>query len=263
MIGTTQDVTEEFNKNVQLNERYKELEQNIKELNEFNHVASHDLQEPLRKIQTFVSRLNDKEKGNLTDFGKEYLSRIEKASDRMRILINDLLQYSRTSRTEKTLHEVDLNEILLNSKLELSQNIKDKKAQIIHENLPVINAISFQMQQLFTNLISNSLKYSKQEVSPVISFISSEIIAKNEPIIKDKSSNKYHKISITDNGIGFEQENAEKIFLLFNRLHGKTEYHGTGVGLAICKKIIENHNGFIFAESKVNIGSTFTIYIPV
>lgn len=262
VLGITEDITDDFNKSLQLNERNKELEQNIKELSEFNHVASHDLQEPLRKIQTFISRLNDKEKENLSDFGKEYLTRIENASDRMRVLINDVLQYSRTSRTEKTLLKVDLNEIIENLKIELSQVIEDKKITITYNNLPIINAISFQMQQLFSNLISNSVKYARQDVAPIITIVSTEIIANEEAIIKDNSLLKYHKISVSDNGIGFDQVNSEKIFLLFNRLHGKTEYYGTGVGLAICKKIVENHNGFIFAQSSINKGATFTIYIP-
>jgi PAS domain S-box-containing protein len=262
MIGTTQDVTDDFNKSEELRERNKELEQNIKELNEFNHVASHDLQEPLRKIQTFISRINDKEKENLSEFGIEYLNRIERASSRMRVLINDLLQYSRTNRTEKIFEETNLNEQLQNSLIELSQNIEDKKAIINHSELPTIEAVSFQMQQLFTNLLSNSLKYAKEGVAPVIDISCKEITAKYESKLKDKSSKKYYKIEFTDNGIGFDQENAEKIFLLFNRLHGKTEYHGTGVGLAICKKIIETHDGEIFATSQPNVGTTFTIYLP-
>ncbi len=262
MIGTTQDVTEDYNKSEQLKERNKELEQNIKELNEFNHVASHDLQEPLRKIQTFISRINDKEKENLSEFGIEYLTRIERASNRMRVLINDLLQYSRTNRTEKTFEPTDLNEQLNNSLIELSQNIEDKKAIINHSKLPTIDAVSFQMQQLFTNLLSNSLKYAKENVAPVIDINCVKTNAKNESKLKDKSSKKYYKIEFTDNGIGFDQENAEKIFLLFNRLHGKTEYQGTGVGLAICKKIIETHDGEIFATSQPNVGTTFTIYLP-
>jgi PAS domain S-box-containing protein len=262
MIGTTQDVTDDFNKSEQLKERNKELEQNIKELNEFNHVASHDLQEPLRKIQTFISRINDKEKENLSEFGVEYLNRIERASSRMRVLINDLLQYSRTNRTEKIFEETNLNEQLKNSLVELSQNIEEKKAIINHSKLPTIEAVSFQMQQLFTNLLSNSLKYAKEDIAPVIDISCVETTAKYESKLKDKSSKKYYKIEFTDNGIGFDQENAEKIFLLFNRLHGKTEYHGTGVGLAICKKIIETHDGEIFATSKPNVGTTFTIYLP-
>ena len=262
MIGTTQDVTDDFNKSEELRERNKELEQNIKELNEFNHVASHDLQEPLRKIQTFISRINDKEKENLSEFGIEYLNRIERASSRMRVLINDLLQYSRTNRTEKIFEETNLNEQLQNSLIELSQNIEDKKAIINHSELPTIEAVSFQMQQLFTNLLSNSLKYAKEGVAPVIDISCKEITAKYESKLKDNSSKKYYKIEFTDNGIGFDQENAEKIFLLFNRLHGKTEYHGTGVGLAICKKIIETHDGEIFATSQPNVGTTFTIYLP-
>lgn len=262
MIGTTQDVTDDFNKSEELRERNKELEQNIKELNEFNHVASHDLQEPLRKIQTFISRINDKERENLSEFGIEYLNRIERASSRMRVLINDLLQYSRTNRTEKIFEETNLNEQLKNSLVELSQNIEDKKAIINHSKLPTIEAVSFQMQQLFTNLLSNSLKYAKEGVAPVIDISCTETTAKYESKLKDKSSKKYYKIEFTDNGIGFDQENAEKIFLLFNRLHGKTEYHGTGVGLAICKKIIETHDGEIFATSKPNVGTTFTIYLP-
>ena len=262
MIGTTQDVTEDYIKSEQLRERNKELEQNIKELNEFNHVASHDLQEPLRKIQTFISRINDKEKENLSDFGKEYLSRIEKASNRMRVLINDLLQYSRTNRTEKTFVKTDFNQQLINSILELSQTIEDKKALVNHTSLPKTDAVDFQIQQLFTNLLSNSLKYARQDVDPIINITCDEIIAKNESRLKDKSNKKYYKIEFSDNGIGFEQENAEKIFQLFNRLHGKTEYQGTGVGLAICKKIVETHDGYIFATSKLNEGATFTIYLP-
>ena len=263
MIGTTQDVTEDYNKSKLLHERNTELEQNIKELNEFNHVASHDLQEPLRKIQTFISRINDKEKENLSDFGQDYLSRIEKASNRMRILINDLLQYSRTNRGDKNFTTVDLNEVLSNSISELSQNIEDKKAIIKFDTFDNIQGVEFQLQQLFTNLISNSLKYSKETEAPQIEIKYKKIKAKNETILKDNSNRMFYKFSFKDNGIGFEQENAEKIFLLFNRLHGKTEYQGTGVGLAICKKIVENHNGYIFAKSKPNIGTTFTIYIPV
>ncbi|WP_159780685.1 PAS domain-containing protein, partial [Flavobacterium sp. 9AF] len=166
MIGTTQDVTDDYNKNELLEERNYELEQNIKELSEFNHVASHDLQEPLRKIQTFISRITEKEKENLTDFGKDYLIRIEKASNRMRILINDLLQYSRTNRGENNFTQVDLNEVLANSISELSQNIEDKKAIIQYDQLETIEGVEFQMQQLFTNLISNSLKYSKENIKP-------------------------------------------------------------------------------------------------
>lgn len=263
MIGTTQDVTEDYNKSLQLKLRNTELEKHIKELNEFNQVASHDLQEPLRKIQTFISRINDKDKEKMTDIGKEYLSRMERASNRMRVLINDLLQYSKANRSEKNLAPTNLSEVLGNSLMELSQNIEDKKAVINYPELPVINGIHFQMQQLFSNLLSNSLKYSKEDSTPIIDISYAEIIAKTETILKDKSLKKYYKINITDNGIGFEQEYAEKIFLLFNRLHGKTEYQGTGVGLAICKKIVENHKGYIFANSKPGEGATFTIYLPV
>lgn len=263
MIGTTQDVTEDYNKSLQLKLRNTELEKHIKELNEFNQVASHDLQEPLRKIQTFISRINDKDKENMTDIGKEYLLRMERASNRMRVLINDLLQYSKANRSEKNLAQTNLNEVLSNSLIELSQNIEGKKAVINYPELPVINGIPFQMHQLFSNLLSNSLKYSKENSTPTIDISYAEIIAKTETILKDRSLKKYYKINFTDNGIGFGQEYAEKIFLLFNRLHGKTEYQGTGVGLAICKKIVENHKGYIFANSVPGEGATFTIYLPV
>lgn len=263
VLGVTGDITDERHKTELLEDNNQELEQRIKELNEFNHVASHDLQEPLRKIQTFISRINDKEKDNLSDFGKEYLSRIDKASNRMRVLINDLLQYSRTNRPDKNLEKINLNDVLSDSLSELSENIETKKAQINSDNLPTINAIPFQIQQLFSNLLSNSLKYSKEDIAPIIDIDYTEITAKDETLLADTSLKKYHKIAFTDNGIGFAQEHAEKIFLLFNRLHGKTEYQGTGVGLAICKKIIENHKGFIFANSIPDQGSTFSLFIPV
>jgi light-regulated signal transduction histidine kinase (bacteriophytochrome) len=147
--------------------------------------------------------------------------------------------------------------------MELSQNIEDKKAVVNYGELPVINGIHFQMQQLFSNLLSNSLKYSKENEAPIIDISCTEIVAKTETVLKDRSLKKYYKLNFTDNGIGFEQEYAEKIFLLFNRLHGKTEYQGTGVGLAICKKIVESHKGYIFANAQLGQGASFLIYLPV
>lgn len=263
IIGTTQDITEDYNKTQLIKLRNKELEQNNKELTEFNHVASHDLQEPLRKIQTFISRIEDREKDHLSETAIGYFGKIQEASNRMRILIDDLLQYSRTNRSEKKFETTDLNTIANNAISELSENISDKKAAIHFENLHQINGIPFQLEQLFINIIGNSLKYSKPDEPAVISITSKKIKAFKAPKLKDNSKREYIKITFKDNGLGFEQKYAGKIFLLFNRLHGKNEFPGTGVGLAICKKIVENHKGCIFAKGKPNEGAVFEIYLPI
>lgn len=263
MIGTTQDITEDFNKSQLIELRNKELEQNNKELTEFNHVVSHDLQEPLRKIQTFISRIEYKEKDTLSETAKNYFEKIQEASNRMRILIDDLLQYSRTNRSEKIFETIDLNHIALNTVSELSENITEKNAQINFENLHQVQGISFQLEQLFINIIGNSLKYSKIDETPIITITTQKIKASKEPKLNDNSKREYIKITFKDNGLGFEQKYAEKIFLLFNRLHGKKEFLGTGVGLAICKKIVDNHKGYIFAKGKLNEGAVFEIYLPV
>lgn len=262
LIGTTSDVTDEVLVSLSLEQQNLELEASNKELLAFNYVASHDLQEPLRKIQTFVSRLSDKEYDNLSDSGKEFMSRINNSVERMRILIDDLLQYSRTTKLEKVFEETDLNELLENAKSDSQQAIEEKKAVILNEKLPTIMVIPFQIQQLFANLIGNSLKYSKENVAPKIKISCKKVIAAEEEHIPKNTKERFYKITFKDNGIGFEQEYSEKIFVLFNRLHNKNEYAGTGIGLAICKKIVENHKGFIIAEAKPNAGATFTVYLP-
>lgn len=262
LVGTTSDITDEYNTTKEIEERNRELERSNKELMAFNYVASHDLQEPLRKIQTFISRLADKEAENLSETGNEYLKRITAASDRMRNLIDDLLQFSRSNKAEKEYETVDLNTLLENSKQELSSIIEDKKAVIISDTLPVLNVIPFQIQQLFTNIIGNSMKYAKEGIPPQIFITAKKVKASDEELLSKNPNESYYKISITDNGIGFEQEYADKIFILFNRLHNKNEYDGTGIGLAICKKIVENHKGYIFAKGEPNIGAVFTFYLP-
>ena len=261
LIGTTTDVTDEVLASLSLEQQNIELEASNKELLAFNYVASHDLQEPLRKIQTFVSRLSDKEYGNLSDSGKEFIDRINASVNRMRILIDDLLQYSRANKTEKVFEKVNLNDLLEHAKFDLAQSIEEKNAVIQCEELPTMTVIPFQIQQLFINIIGNSLKYSKQNVVPKIKISCKKVVAFEEEQIPKNTKDKFYKITFEDNGIGFEQEYAEKIFVLFNRLHNKNEYAGTGIGLAICKKIVENHKGFIFAEGKPNKGSVFTIYL--
>lgn len=263
LIGTNGDVTDEVLASLSLEQQNLDLEASNKELVAFNYAASHDLQEPLRKIQTFVSRLDEKEKDNLSETGKEFMARINSSVERMRVLIEDLLQYSRTTKTEKVFEETSLNELLENAKVELGQIIEEKNAKIQSQSLPKLKVIPFQIQQMFINLISNSLKYSKADKDPDIKISCKKVNASDEELIPKINQGKFYKITFKDNGIGFEQEYAEKIFVLFNRLHNKNEYAGTGIGLAICKKIVENHRGFIFATGKPDLGATFTIYLPV
>ena len=220
------------------------------------------MQEPLRKIQTFISRISEKELSNLTEPGKEYFKKIQSSVIRMRSLIDDLLQFSRTTKTEKRFELTDLNLLLENAKQELSQDIEDKKAEIHASHLPILHVIPFQIQQLFINLIGNSLKYAKDGVAPVITIRDEEINADDYSFFKEKTQKKYHRISITDNGLGFEQQYAEDIFLLFYRLHPKSELTGSGIGLSICKKIVENHKGYISVEGKPGIGATFSFFLP-
>ena len=263
LVGTTSDITDQRLASLKIEERNAELERSNQELASFNHVASHDLQEPLRKIQTFISRFSDEDKERISDTGRSYLQKIEDSASRMRILIDDLLMFSRTNKSEKVFSNVNLNAILESSKQELSQVISDKNAIITSDTLPELSAISFQMQQIFTNLIGNSLKYSKETVAPKIDISCDIVSAEDYPMLNTDSKNKYYKISFADNGMGFDSQYADKIFVLFNRLHPINNYPGTGIGLTICKKIAENHKGFIFADGTPDVGATFTLFLPV
>jgi signal transduction histidine kinase len=261
-IGIVRDITQQHLNEMALVERNRELEHIINELESFNRVASHDLQEPLRKIQTFMSRISDKELTKMSESSKEYFSKIKISASRMRTLIDDLLLFSRANKIEKIFEKTDFNLILENVQQELSQTIEEKNAVLTSAHLPNLNVIPFQIHQLFANLIGNSLKYHKPAISPEITIDCVTALANDYPFLESMGPKKYYKISVTDNGLGFEQEYANNIFVLFQRLHNKIDYPGSGIGLAICKRIMENHNGFIIAEGKPGIGSTFTVFFP-
>jgi signal transduction histidine kinase/CHASE3 domain sensor protein len=262
-IGIHSDVTEQNKKDRLLGEKITDLERSNKQLSAFSHIASHDLQEPLRKVQTFISRIKGKDLNNLPDNIKDYISGIRKETIRMQKFITDLLLYSRASKADKTFEFTDLNEILENSKRELSHRIEEKNAIINSAgDLPATNVIPFQIQQLFSNLISNSIKYSKPGTNPIIDVTRELATGKDIPNYNDDPDSWFHVIVFSDNGIGFDQQYAEKIFTLFYRLHSNNEYTGTGIGLAICKIIAENHKGYITAKGVPGRGSTFRIYLP-
>jgi signal transduction histidine kinase/CHASE3 domain sensor protein len=262
LLGINFDITDEHLLNIELQERNKELEKSNKELASFNHVASHDLQEPLRKIQTFISRVSDADKAVMSDTAKNYITKIESSAKRMRVLIDDLLLFSRTNTTKKEFIKMNLNELLDNAEAELAETIDEKKALIKTSKLPKLAVIPYQIEQLFINLIGNSLKYSRPDTTPEITISSEKVNSSDYPEILEQSISKFHKITFTDNGMGFDPQFKETIFVLFQRLHSKTDYPGTGIGLAICKKIVENHKGYITADSSINKGSIFTVFLP-
>ncbi len=262
LIGVNSDVTEQHLSNIKLNEINRELKESNDDLSSFNHVVSHDLQEPLRKIETFISRLKEDEMQYMSEISKKYFEKIDSAAHRMRHLINDLLLFSSTNKGEKIFTDTDLNTILKTVLQELSQTIEEKNADVRSAHLPTLAVIPFQIQQLFTNLISNSLKYSKPTIAPIITIEVSLSSDKEKLFYQAESTKQYYKISFSDNGLGFEQQYAENIFMPFKRLHDTSAYPGTGIGLSICKKIIENHSGFIYAEGNLGIGAKFTFFLP-
>lgn len=229
------------------------------ELERFASIASHDLKEPLRKIQVFSDLLQQSVSKN----PEGTIKKIREAANRMMTLIDDLLEFSSLNRLQKGLEKVDLNQTLREVSQDLELALEEKEATIQSDPLPVINGISHQLSQLFNNLVGNALKYSKTNEAPIIK-ISSRIALPQEvekfPTLDDRK--KYYLIRFEDNGIGFKQEDAERIFTIFQRLHSKDTYTGTGVGLAVCRKVVHNHGGEIYAASQPDKGSCFTVLLP-
>jgi len=261
-IGNTQDVTELRKAQVQLEEKVTELNRSNQDLEQFAYVASHDLQEPLRKIQAFGDKLKDKYLAHLPPEALDYLERMRNAAERMRALINDLLTFSRATRDHKNFIATDLAELINGTIRELDFSIGISRAAIrVTVDLDA-DAIPSQLQQLFQNLIANALKFTHAEIPPEIEITGYAKYGHELSIAEARPNQLYSVIEIKDNGIGFEEEEAKKIFDIFHRLHSRNEYSGTGIGLAICKKIVENHSGFILANSEPGNGTVFTVILP-
>ncbi len=261
---TLDDISKEKEYEVALQRYISELKRSNNELEQFAFVASHDLQEPLRKIQAFGDRLSTKANHLLTDETRIYMDKMLSASNRMSGLIADLLNFSRLVRANNDFTSTDLNKVLQDVLSDLEIKILRKQAVISCSVLPVIDAVPSQMYQLFFNLVGNALKFSRSEVTPRIEIRSENYIHTDNG--QSNIPNRYNqrvRIMILDNGIGFDQKYAEKIFVIFQRLHGKHAYEGTGIGLAICKRIVNNHDGTITASGVPGEGAVFTVELPV
>jgi PAS domain S-box-containing protein len=260
IVVIAHDITDIMQANEKLQEVNTELEKSNRELEQFAYVASHDLQEPLRKIQTFTElgerHMNDPE------VLKKYLDKVSSSAQRMTELIKAVLNYSRLSKAENEFVEVDLNNILQSIYVDLELLIQEKGAVINNDKMPVTFGIPLQLHQLFINLITNSLKFSERspEINITSAYIKGSEVQNIAGIAKDRD---YIRITFSDNGIGFDPRFAEKVFSIFQRLHSDRRIEGTGIGLAVCKKIVENHQGFITVTSEPKKGTTFFIYLPM
>jgi signal transduction histidine kinase len=262
LIGTLQDVSDDIQLNEKLKAKNAELERSNAELASFTYIASHDLQEPVRKIHTFCKLLSEKEGRQMSPTGHDYLNRITASANRMHKLIEAFLNYSRIDNTEVEFVNVNLGSVIEEVKNNLAETIDAKKAKINFKNLPEINGIPIQLHQLFINLIGNALKYSRENTPPQIDISAEKISGAATGISRLDPRQQYWHIMIQDNGIGFNPQYASKIFEVFQRLHSKEQYEGTGIGLAICKKIAQTHMGAITAEGMPAQGAIFHVYLP-
>ncbi|MBB1285368.1 PAS domain-containing protein [Flavisolibacter sp. BT320] len=281
-FGVVQDVTAQkehaLNLQQQVAERTAELEitnKTLQQLNadllrsnaaleEFARAASHDLKEPVRKIQVFASRLRQILGNRLTEDEKMIFERMENAAGRMALLVDDLLEYSHLNHSPAEPETIDLNEKISRILSDLELLVAEKEGIVEKGNLPTVKGYRRQLEQLFQNLLTNALKYSRQGVPPRV-HIHADVVGPDAlPAALEASAThkQYHRIQIADNGIGFHPEEADKIFQVFTRLHGKEKYAGTGIGLSIAKKVAENHEGFIYAEGEPGKGATFTVLLP-
>ncbi len=258
------DVSELKQKQRELEVRMQQLDRSNRELQQFAYIASHDLQEPLRKIMSFGDRLSRKYDALLSGEGKEYITRMNNAAQRMETLINDLLSFSRVTETAMPFELTDLNKVFAEVISDMDVVERTKARINLPDNLPVIETSPSQMRQLFQNLLNNALKfvhaYRTPEVEVRCRLATGVDLPENFSLLPEID---YCIIEIEDNGIGFDQAHSDRIFTIFQRLHGRSEYHGTGVGLAICKKIADNHQGAIFAEGREGKGATFTVVLPM
>ncbi|MFH6948192.1 ATP-binding protein [Flavobacterium sp. FlaQc-51] len=234
------------------------LRETNSELENINWISTHDLQEPLRKIQMITSKLLTEKSSNPEDPDFDSLERVSKSAARMRELLQDILKYTRIKNTGEAAEQIDLNQIFEGTIEEFTEVISESSAIIECEKLPEVKAIAFLMKQLFSNIILNSLKYASPDRSPVII-----ITASKEPVIINNQADVYFNwVKFSDNGIGFDQKYAGSIFKVFTRLHTQQEYSGSGIGLALCKKIMQTLGGTITAEGKLGQGTCITIYFP-
>jgi PAS domain S-box-containing protein len=258
------DLSEKKQNEQLLRDKNLELERLNKSLEQFAYIASHDLQEPLRKIKTFTSLLIQRFNDGLPDKAKELVNKIWSSSERMSLLIKDVLNFSRIVGSANMFIETDLNQILNNILQDFDMLVLERGASIRVEYLPCIEAIPLQINQLFYNLVGNALKFSKEGRPPVITISSRTLLP--EEAAKHTGLNRqlsYTEISFKDNGIGFEQQFAEQIFSIFERLNNQQQYAGTGIGLALCRKIAEQHQGRIYAKAGESIGATFYVLLPL
>jgi len=243
-------------------EKYRKLSELLKETNSelenINWISTHDLQEPLRKIQLISSRILTKEGDQLSETVQDAIMRMNNSANRMQTLLIDILKYTRLKHHDDSFEDVNLEYIINEVKADLAESMGELSAVVKTADLPIIKGMPFLLKQLFSNLIANSIKYASPEHEPLV-------MVTAEPVLQmvGESDRKYQLIKVTDNGIGFDQEYAENIFGIFTRLHSASEFKGSGVGLALCKKIMQNHNGHITATSVEGIGTTMNLYFPV
>lgn len=262
MLIVLDDITDLVTSNELLQVKNSELKKQNQQLDSFTYAASHDLQEPLRKIHMFSRRVFDNEK-EISQSSKHDLERVQFLIVNMSQLINDLITYSRTNFVEKLYKKTDLNLLLKKTINDLKDTIVEKKVLVSVDTIPELKVIPYQIQQVFTNLINNSIKYAREGVISEIKIRKSHFMKEEIIELGGNPEINYIKIDVTDNGIGFDKEFENKIFDPFYRLHNKSEYSGNGLGLTLVKKIVENHRGLIKASSQINFGTNISIYIPI